>query len=48
MNKLTEIAIFVQVVEAGSFSTAADKLGLSRSAVSKSVSRLEDRFRAHG
>lgn len=46
MNNLTEIATFVSVVEAGSFTAAAEKLGLSRAAVSKSVSRLEYRLGA--
>lgn len=46
MNNLPEIAIFVKVVEAGTFTAAAEKLGLSRAAVSKSVSRLEDRLGA--
>ncbi len=46
MDNLSEIAIFVRVVESRSFSTAADKLGLSRAAVSKSVSRLEERLGA--
>jgi DNA-binding transcriptional LysR family regulator len=46
VDNLTEISIFVRVVESGSFSTAAEKLGLSRAAVSKSVSRLENRLGA--
>lgn len=42
MEHLSDIAVFVRVVEAGSFTAAADKLGLSQSAVSKSVNRLEE------
>ncbi|NWB85563.1 LysR family transcriptional regulator [Pseudomonas gingeri] len=38
---LSEMAIFVKVVETGSFSEAARQLGLSPSAVSRSISRLE-------
>ena len=38
---LPEMAIFVQVVESGSFSAAARKLGTSPSAVSRSVAKLE-------
>ena len=41
MKNLTELAIFAQVVESKSFSAAADQLGLSKSAVSKYVTRLE-------
>jgi hypothetical protein len=37
---LQGIAVFVSVVEAGSFAAAADRLGLTRSAVGKSVARL--------
>lgn len=37
---------FVRVVDAGSFSAAADKLGRSKSFVSKQVSELEDRLGA--
>lgn len=36
--------VFVCVVEVGSFSRAADHLGLTQSGVSKAVSRLEDRL----
>jgi len=46
MEHLNEIALFVQVVECGSFSVAAERLDLSRSAVSKAVSRLEQRLGA--
>jgi DNA-binding transcriptional LysR family regulator len=42
MEHLSDIAVFVRVVEAGSFTAAADRLGLSQSAVSKSVNRLEE------
>ncbi|ELY2497078.1 LysR family transcriptional regulator [Cronobacter muytjensii] len=38
---LPDIAVFVQVVESGSFSAAARKLGSTPSSVSRSVSRLE-------
>ena len=38
---LGEMAIFVRVVETGSFSAAARQLGASPSAVSRSISRLE-------
>jgi len=38
---LAEMAVFVQVVESGSFSAAARKLGTSPSAVSRSVAKLE-------
>jgi DNA-binding transcriptional LysR family regulator len=38
---LSDISIFVAVADAGSFTSAADKLGLSKSQVSKCVSRLE-------
>jgi DNA-binding transcriptional LysR family regulator len=41
MRNLTELAIFAQVVESHSFSAAAARLGLSKSAVSKHVTRLE-------
>jgi len=41
---LKGITAFVQAADAGSFSLAATRLGLSKSGVAKSVSRLEDRF----
>jgi DNA-binding transcriptional LysR family regulator len=46
MDKLTDIAVFVRVVERGSFTRAADELELSRAVVSKYLSRLEDRLGA--
>ncbi len=44
MERLDAMAVFARVVEAESFSGAARALGLSKSAVSKQVSRLEDRL----
>lgn len=41
MEMLKEMAIFVQVVECGSFSKAARQLGRTTSAVSRHVTRLE-------
>lgn len=42
-NRLADITAFVLAVRAGSFTAAADLLGSTRSAVSKSVARLEAR-----
>lgn len=39
---LSEMAIFVNVVETGSFSKTAKKLGVSPSSVSRSITRLEN------
>ncbi len=44
MARLDEMEVFAEVVDAGGFSAAARSLGLSKSAVSKQVSRLEDRL----
>ena len=41
LELLLEMTLFVKVVEAGSFSAAACQVGLSPSAVSRSVARLE-------
>jgi DNA-binding transcriptional LysR family regulator len=46
MENLADIAVFVRVVERGSFTRAADELGLSRAVVSKYLSRLEERLGA--
>lgn len=41
---LTGITAFVQSADAGGFTQAAEKLGLSKSGIAKSVARLEDRL----
>ncbi|WP_308365780.1 MULTISPECIES: LysR substrate-binding domain-containing protein [unclassified Microbulbifer] len=43
-DHLTGISVFVEAVEAGSFSAAAERLHLSRSAVAKTIARLEERL----
>lgn len=44
MNDLNDIAVFVTVVDTGSFTATAERLKLSRPVVSKYVSRLEDQL----
>lgn len=44
MDATSDLRVFVRAVERGSFSAAANDLGLTPSAVSKLVSRLEDRL----
>lgn len=46
MEPLNDVACFVAVVDRGSFTAAAEHLGLSRSAASKLVSQLEARLGA--
>lgn len=44
MHRFEDLQAFVTVVEAGSFTAAADRLGVAKSAVSRRVSELEDRL----
>lgn len=44
MDRFTDIETFVAVVESGSFSAAAERLGAAKSAVSRRVSGLESRL----
>ena len=44
MRRFEELRAFVAVVEAGSFTAAADRLDAAKSAVSRRVSSLEDRL----
>ena len=44
IERMRDIHAFVHVAEAKSFTAAAERIGLSRSAVGKSVVRLEDRL----
>lgn len=46
MDNLADIAVFVQVVETGSFTAAAEQLNVSKAVVSKYVTRLEQRLGA--
>ena len=43
-KELESIPVFITAVEAGSFSRAADRLALTRSAVGKTIARLEERL----
>jgi DNA-binding transcriptional LysR family regulator len=45
-DKMAGLTAFVTTVEAGSFSTASERLGTTPSAISKSVARLEQRLGA--
>ena len=46
MQNLTDIAIFVKVVELSSFTAAAEALDMSQPVVSKAVTRLEEKLGA--
>tara|TARA_R110001583_G_C5641511_1_gene407896 strand:- start:185 stop:1150 length:966 start_codon:yes stop_codon:yes gene_type:complete len=46
LDSLSDIAVFVQVVDSGSFTAAADRLAISKSVVSKYVTRLENQLGA--
>jgi len=46
MDRLTEMEAFAAVVDQGGFTDAAQKMGLSKSAISKHVSSLESRLGA--
>src|ERR1700761_3527064 len=44
MDRFTSLTAFVQVVENGSFSTAANRLNMSKTMISNHVQALEDRL----
>jgi DNA-binding transcriptional LysR family regulator len=44
MDKFEDIQAFITVVDAGSFTAAADRLGSAKSAISRRVSALEERL----
>jgi DNA-binding transcriptional LysR family regulator len=44
MDKFEDLQAFVAVVDAGSFTAAADRLGAAKSAVSRRISALEERL----
>ena len=46
MDRLTSMAVFVRVVEKGSFTAAADELGLSTTMVANHVRALEQQLGA--
>jgi DNA-binding transcriptional LysR family regulator len=43
-DRLRGVSAFVEAVEAGSFALAAERMGLTRSAVGKSIAKLEQRL----
>jgi len=44
MHRIDDIEAFVAVVEAGSFTAAADRLGIAKSAISRRMTALEERL----
>ncbi|WBY06493.1 LysR family transcriptional regulator [Sphingomonas sp. 7/4-4] len=44
INNLKRMAYFAEVVEAGSFTAAAERLGITKAVVSQQVARLEEAF----
>jgi len=46
MDRFSEMMVFVRVVEDGSFSSAGRTLSLTPSAISKLITRLEERLGA--
>jgi DNA-binding transcriptional LysR family regulator len=46
MSKLDDLVVFAQVAELGSFTEAAKRFGIGKAAVSKQISRLENRLGA--
>jgi DNA-binding transcriptional LysR family regulator len=46
MDRFEQMRVFAGVVEAGGFTRAADRIGMSRAAISKHVLQLEDRLGA--
>jgi DNA-binding transcriptional LysR family regulator len=46
MMDVNEMVVFARVVQAGSFTTAAAKLGMAKSTVSRKVSELEERLKS--
>ena len=46
MGQVEDLRLFVQIVEQGSVSKAADKLNIAKSAVSRRLALLEDRYDA--
>jgi DNA-binding transcriptional LysR family regulator len=46
MDELAGIRMFVRVIEGGSFVSAARRLGVSKSVITKRVKELEDRLEA--
>ena len=47
MDKLREMEVFVAIVDRGSFTGAAEKVGMSAAAVSRAVNSLETRLGTH-
>lgn len=45
MGNLRRLTYFVSVVETGSFTAAAERLGITKAVVSQQVARLESEFK---